>query len=104
MTLPGEAGMPFLLALSGASRPGIPLRLLPGFGFEHLPLAPDALFWASLQANLVTVLSAQGSASYPLKIPNDKNLLWLKFHSAGLSIRPSGIGAITNRVPLQVVR
>ena len=50
------------------------------------------------------MLSAQGAASYPLKIPNDSKLLWTNFHAPGLSLRPSGIGAITNRVPLQIVR
>jgi len=103
-SLPGDAGNPFVLALSQHTRPGIPLRQIPGVGIEQLPLTPDALFWLSLQANLNTVLDNKGAGTIPLRIPNDPALLWFSFHAAGFTVRAGGVGAITNPVLLQVVR
>jgi hypothetical protein len=103
--LPGQAGDVFVLALALSDRPGIPLRQVPGFGTELLPLAPDPLFWLSLQGGLVRVLDAQGKASIPFVLPQDPSLLWLRLYAAGFTFRGgAGITQITNGVPLEIVR
>lgn len=59
----------------------------------------------SLQAGLVTLLDAQGKSTLPLGIPNDSAFLWLPFHAAGFTVTKGlGIGAITNRVGMEVVK
>ncbi|MFQ5507546.1 MAG: hypothetical protein ACE5F1_22510, partial [Planctomycetota bacterium] len=103
--LPGQAGQVFLLLLAGAARPGIPLRRVRGLGVELLPLSPDPLFWVSLGSLMLTRLDAKGNAAIPLAIPKDSALLWLRFHAAGATLHPMlGVGAITNDVPLQIVK
>jgi len=103
--LPGHAGRPFLLALSLSSHPGIPVRPVPGLGGELLPLAPDPLFWLTLQAGFATVLDKTGKGSVPVGIPNHPAFLWLQLHAAGMALVPGpSVGAVTNRVPLEVVR
>ncbi|MFQ5506746.1 MAG: hypothetical protein ACE5F1_18400, partial [Planctomycetota bacterium] len=103
--LPGQARLPFLLALSQGLRPGIPLRPVPGVGIEMLPLKPDALFWSSLQLPLVVGLDGQGSGKLALRVPNDPALLWFGFHAAGLTFEAGGaVGAISNGVPIQIVK
>jgi len=105
ITLPGQAGRAALYALSTASQPGIPLRPMPGGTTELLPLAPDALLWASLAAPLLRVLDAQGTASLPLIIPKDNALIGLTLHTAAFTLDGKrGIGAITNRVPIEIVQ
>ncbi|MFQ5507485.1 MAG: penicillin-binding transpeptidase domain-containing protein, partial [Planctomycetota bacterium] len=102
--LPAQANRPFLLALSGGTRPGIPLRAVPFVGVELLPLRPDGLFWSSLGAGLLTVLDRNGRGLIKLAVPNDTRLHWTPFHAAGLTIDPLlGIGAITNEVGLQAI-
>lgn len=103
--LPGQALKPFLLALALRPYPGIPLRPVPGVGVEMLPLAPDPLFWLSLQAKLFRPLDAQGKTTYRFGLPRDPALLWLEFHAAGLVLGPGQlVEAITNRVAVQIVQ
>jgi hypothetical protein len=103
-SLPTEASRPFLMALSRATWPGIPLRAVPGVGVEILPLAADDLLALSLQAGFVTALDAQGRGTLPFVIPNDTALVWLDLFAAGVTFRPAGgIGAITNSVAIKVV-
>ena len=105
VNLPSQAGNPFVLGLSLSAKPGIPLRIVPGVGVELLPLAMDPLLMLSLQAGLVTLLDAQGKSTLPLGIPNDSAFLWLPFHAAGFTVTKGlGIGAITNRVGMEVVK
>ncbi|MFQ5505461.1 MAG: Kelch repeat-containing protein [Planctomycetota bacterium] len=101
--LPGQGGKPFLLALSRSTRPGIPLRRIPGLGVELLPLSPDPLFAMSL--GLVTLLDTGGNASLPIRIPSDSSLRGFDFHAAGLTLGSGlAVGAITNAVGIEVVK
>ena len=102
--MPAQAGNPFLLMFAGTTRPGIPLRQVPGVGTELLPLTPDPLFWLSLQLGLVAGLDLKGQASLPLRFPNDSNLLWLDLHMAGVTFDKSGIAALSDQVPLRIVK
>lgn len=50
-------------------------------------------------------LDGQGTGSTQLRIPNDPALVWFGFHAAGLTFGSGGsVGAISNGVPIQVVR
>ena len=103
--MPGQATRPFLLALSLAKKPGIFLRLVPFVGVEVLPLAPDLLFWLSLQLGLVTSLDASGKGTVALGIPNDASLVGLDFHAAGLTLNSfAAVGAISNRLQFHVTK
>ncbi len=103
--LPTQAQRPVLFLLAGSDRPGISLRHVPGLGIELLPLAPDALFMTSLSLGLVNVLDAKGRATMPFKIPKLPSLIGVSFHAAALTLDlRGGIGAITNGVPLRIVR
>jgi len=102
--MPAQAGNPFLLMFAGSTRPGIPLRKVTGVGTELLPLTPDPLFWLSLQLGLIAGLDKQGKASIPLRFPNDPNLLWLDLHMAGVTFDKTGIAAISDQVPIRIVK
>jgi len=103
--LPTQPDRLFLLALALSPHPGIPLRIVPGSGVEVLPLAPDPLLWLSLGLGMATKLDRNGRGRIPFVIPNDTRLLWLEFHAAGWSLTPQlTAGAITNRVPIRVVK
>jgi len=103
--LPSEAKKPFLFLFSGATHPGIPLLRNSRGEVEVLPLGPDSLFWFSLSGITVKTLDAQGQASIPFRIPNDKSLLWYRWYAAGVTLDPKTVfGRITNRVDLEIVK
>jgi len=105
LSIPSEARNYYILALSEAGYPGIPVLPLPGGGSRVLPLAPDALFTASLQAGLAGQLGGAGTATQMLAIPNLPELAWHDVHCAAVSFdsnfRPR---TVTNRVTLNVLR
>jgi hypothetical protein len=104
--LAAQAGKAWLLGLALSNTRGVPLRPSPMYGQEWLPLDPDALLAASLDAGLGGVLDPAGRATFTLPIPLDSALVWLRFHAAAFAWSSAGpsIDAITNSVDLQIVR
>lgn len=104
-TIPSQKNRPILFLLSGALRPGVPLRSVANVGVEYVPLAPDGLFWASLGAGLVSLLDQSGYGTFPLTIPNAPAMVGVRFHAAGVVLQPGvGFPLITNAIEIQVVR
>jgi len=99
---PNDAGKPYLLAASLATRPGIPV------GGRRIPLVPDALFGASVTLPAVFqkfqgVLDGNGQATAVIRVPGASGLRGLSFYVAGVVVdpaKPLGIGTISNAVHL----
>ena len=102
--LPRAAGRPFALAFSESIWPGIPLRVVPPFGVERLPLAPGPLLQESARIGLGGLLDARGRLSFSFAVPNNPWLLWQAFEVAGVAAGAAGIGAITNPQRVHIVR
>jgi hypothetical protein len=83
-TSPEDGGLPFWIALSGGTSPGLPL------GPRRLPLNADAFFFASagllptLSGN-IGVLSAAGMGTATLTLPNLPGLAGLSLFAAGIT-------------------
>ncbi len=95
--LPQQATTPLLLLLSGTDHPGIPLIPVSG-GFQELPLAADPLFFAMLSQPLIRLLDATGQTNFAMQVPTLPSLIGTSFYVAGVTIRGSKFGAVTNNV------
>ena len=90
---PSEAGLPMVVALSHDSHPGIPLRLNAAGTFDLLPLASSPLLSPTVQ---VRILDGAGHGQFLYPMPSDPVLLDRVLYAAGLTVRGTSIGLITN--------
>lgn len=101
---PAQPLVPYLLALSFNSSPGIPV------GTRLLPLAADELFALSLNASPFLLgssglLDSLGSATATIDLPSSPSLLGLSFFAAFVTLDPNspgGIHRISNALPLSI--
>ncbi len=104
LDLPQEPNKTWVLGLSFALRPAIPLFPNPVTGFTRFPLANDILLAASLQYGLGGVLDQNGKASYSIPVPNDPSLAWRKFYGSAITVSSTpSIDTITNALDLLII-
>lgn len=104
LAVQGDAGLGYLMALAAASAPGIPVA-----GGRTVPLSVDPLsLLTSAIGNPILplpagTLSAGGSATSPLTIPNLPYLVGANIHSAAVTFDPTWPGGIKTIVDGQVI-
>jgi len=102
---PNDPGLVYVCGSSLGSVPGIPVDT------RVIPLNPDGLLLLSLTtpaifANYQGVLDNSGRAGAMIHIPLIPPLAGVSFHTAFVTVRPgapSGIGSISDAVPLTIV-
>ncbi|MCB9868620.1 MAG: hypothetical protein H6837_02120 [Planctomycetes bacterium] len=104
VSYPDNPGQTFWLALSTADWPGIPVRSVPYVGTLRLPIAHTPLFDASVSAGLSVKLDRVGAGYFRVPIPPQPSLVGVEFHAAGVLLGANGIEAVSNAVPLAVIR
>ncbi len=95
---PAQANRPFVAFLSLGQSPMIPVMIRKYYGVRSLPLAPDALFQASMGFGLFTALSATGKGRITLGIPKDSRLLGLHLFGSGVTLGPQGVSDVADQV------
>jgi len=101
---PQHAGQPWVLAWAWHTWPGIPLGPLHPTPGRLLPLAPDALFAASLGRGLTGFLDSAGRAQTSWSLPNDPGLAGLRLFGCAISITPAlTVGLVSNPVEIYVL-
>ena len=102
--MPQQAKHLFFGFLSLGQSPAIPVLRRKYYGVQALPLAPDALFQASMSFGLRALLSSKGRGRYSLSIPKDPRLLGLHFFGSGVTLGPSGLSAVADQVKLRITK
>ncbi|MBK8101038.1 MAG: hypothetical protein IPK26_28475 [Planctomycetes bacterium] len=100
LTSPNHRGQPWLVGLSTANYPGIPIGFDPNWGLRTIPLAADWLLPISLSFNLGGVLDAAGTGQTTLHLPNATALDGFAFHAAAITLGPIGIDLVSNALAL----
>jgi hypothetical protein len=91
---------PALLLFALSESPSIPIGPLT------VPLAPDALFFASLAAGIGGTLDAAGSGSVSIAVPPDPGLSGLSVVASGViadPAQPFGIGAVLTALSIVIL-
>ncbi len=102
---PPHAGQPWLLCLSAATYPGIPLAGLQPEPYRVLPLALDSLLLDSLGSGIRGFLDSQGHGTATLLFPNDPNLVGFRCFAGAISIAGNlQLGLISRPVEINVLR
>jgi hypothetical protein len=104
MDAPTEANKPWLLGLSTARYPGIPLGPASHMGTATIPLAPDWLLSLSLASWIGGILDAQGRGQAAVRVPGATALLGFRCHAAAVTFGPGiSIDHISADIPITIV-